>query len=48
MAPGGVWDHKSDKDLLLAIIEEKAVLKWPTIAVRMQSKGYTFTQEGCR
>jgi hypothetical protein len=49
MAPvPSVWNHQSDKDLLLAIIEEKGQLKWPNISEQMQAKGYTFTKEACR
>ncbi|CZR53679.1 uncharacterized protein PAC_03559 [Phialocephala subalpina] len=44
------WDHKADRDLLLAIIEEGALKSviWPTIAEKMNAKGYTFTHEACR
>ncbi|RDL34004.1 uncharacterized protein BP5553_08372 [Venustampulla echinocandica] len=44
------WDHKSDKDLLLAIIENGVLkgIEWPKIAQKMTAKGYTFTHEGCR
>jgi hypothetical protein len=44
------WDHKSDRDLLLAIIEKGQLksIMWPSIAQKMQSKGYTFTHEACR
>jgi hypothetical protein len=53
MAPqsgNSVWDHQADKDLLLAIIENSALkgIKWEVIAGLMQSKGHTFTNEGCR
>jgi hypothetical protein len=48
MAPAGsVWEHKSDKDLLLTIIDQGS-LQWPTISDKMQAKGYTFTKEACR
>lgn len=45
-----VWDHKADKDLLLAIIENGALkgIEWPKISDIMNAKGYTFTHEGCR
>ncbi|KAL5326153.1 hypothetical protein ACEPPN_007291 [Leptodophora sp. 'Broadleaf-Isolate-01'] len=48
--PPSQWDHKADKDLLLAIIDEGALkgIVWPKIAVTLQSKGYTFTHEACR
>ncbi|KAE9371970.1 hypothetical protein N431DRAFT_339252 [Stipitochalara longipes BDJ] len=44
------WDHKADKDLLLAIIENGDLksISWPTIAGKMQAKAYTFTHEACR
>lgn len=52
MAPkqGSTWDHKSDKDLLLTIIEmgKLQTIMWPEIANKMQAKGYTFTKEACR
>jgi hypothetical protein len=53
MAPrtgGSQWDHKSDKDMLLAIIDSGALkgIDWKTIADRMTVKGYTFTHEACR
>lgn len=51
MAPRiSTWDHKSDKDLLLTIIElgqSKSIL-WPAIANHMAANGYTFTKEACR
>ncbi|PVH80946.1 hypothetical protein DL98DRAFT_588004 [Cadophora sp. DSE1049] len=48
--PPSQWDHKADKDLLLAIIDEGALksIIWPKIALTMQAKGYTFTHEACR
>ncbi|KAH7413400.1 hypothetical protein BKA64DRAFT_353683 [Cadophora sp. MPI-SDFR-AT-0126] len=48
--PPSQWDHKADKDLLLAIIDEGALksIVWPKIALAMQAKGYTFTHEACR
>ncbi|KAH7370838.1 hypothetical protein BKA65DRAFT_545537 [Rhexocercosporidium sp. MPI-PUGE-AT-0058] len=48
--PPSQWDHKADKDLLLAVIDEGALkgIVWPKIAVTLQSKGYTFTHEACR
>jgi hypothetical protein len=44
------WDHRSDKDFLLAIIDEGSLksIVWPIIAQKMQAKGYTFTHEACR
>jgi len=44
------WDHKADKDLLLAIIEkgELKSVNWAAIAEKMNAKGYTFTHEACR
>ncbi|PMD56276.1 uncharacterized protein K444DRAFT_616084 [Hyaloscypha bicolor E] len=44
------WDHKADKDLLLAIIENGDLksISWPAIAAKMQAKAYTFTHEACR
>lgn len=44
------WDHKADKDLLLAIIDDGQLksIVWPGIAAKMQAKGYTFTHEACR
>jgi hypothetical protein len=44
------WDHKADKDLLLAIIENGDLksISWPAIAAKMQAKQYTFTHEACR
>ena len=44
------WDHKADKDLLLAIIENGDLksISWPAIAAKMQVKQYTFTHEACR
>jgi hypothetical protein len=44
------WDHKADKDLLLAIIENGDLksISWPAIAAKMQDKQYTFTHEACR
>jgi hypothetical protein len=50
MAPGGVWDHKADKDLLLAIIAEGQLtgIIWPNVSEKMQAKGYNFSKEGCR
>jgi hypothetical protein len=44
------WDHKADKDLLLAIIENGDLksISWPVIAGKMNAKGYTFTHEACR
>jgi hypothetical protein len=44
------WDHKADKDLLLAIIEEGSLksIVWPQIAEKMKAKEYTFTHEACR
>lgn len=44
------WDHKSDKDLLLTIIDTGALkgIDWKAIAERMVAKGYTFTHEACR
>jgi len=43
-------DHKADKDLLLAIIEEGSLknIIWPNISDKMQAKNYTFTKEACR
>jgi hypothetical protein len=51
MAPRiSTWDHKSDKDLLLTIIEmgQLKSIMWPEIANKMVAKGYTFTKEACR
>jgi hypothetical protein len=47
---GSQWDHKSDKDLLLTIIDTGALkgIDWKSIAERMATKGYTFTHEACR
>lgn len=44
------WDHKADKDLLLAIIEngELKSINWQTVAAKMQAKDYAFTHEACR
>ncbi|TGO17917.1 hypothetical protein BPAE_0403g00010 [Botrytis paeoniae] len=44
------WDHRADKDLLLAIIEGNNLkaIEWPTISERLQEKGYSFTKEACR
>ncbi|KAF7900636.1 uncharacterized protein EAF01_007938 [Botrytis porri] len=44
------WDHRADKDLLLAIIEGNNLkaIEWPTISERLQKKGYSFTKEACR
>ncbi|KAF7956904.1 hypothetical protein EAE96_004228 [Botrytis aclada] len=44
------WDHRADKDLLLAIIEGNNLksIEWPTISERLQTKGYSFTKEACR
>jgi len=48
--PSSQWDHKADKDLLLAIIlnGELKSISWPLIAQKMQAKSYTFTHEACR
>jgi len=45
-----VWDHKADKDLLLAIIDmgTLSAVDWPGIAAKMVAKNYTFTKEACR
>lgn len=53
MAPkagGSQWDHKSDKDLLLSIIDNGALkgIDWKSIAEKMVAKGYTFSHEACR
>ena len=51
MAPGAsTWDHASDKDLLLTIIDAggPGAAKWAQICDKMTSKGYTFTKEACR
>jgi hypothetical protein len=47
---GSQWDHKSDKDLLLTIIDTGALkgIDWKAVAERMATKGYTFTHEACR
>lgn len=47
---GTVWDHKSDKDLLLSIIETGALkgIDWKAISDGMVTKGYTFSAEACR
>lgn len=47
---GSQWDHKSDKDLLLAIIDSGALkgIDWKVISEKMTAKGYTFTHEACR
>lgn len=44
------WDHKSDKDLLLTIIDAGALkgIDWKAIADAMKQKGYSFTHEACR
>ncbi|KAF7872507.1 hypothetical protein EAF04_003428 [Stromatinia cepivora] len=44
------WDHRADKDLLLAIIEGNNLktIEWPAISERLQKKGYSFTKEACR
>ncbi|TGO44392.1 hypothetical protein BCON_0529g00060 [Botryotinia convoluta] len=44
------WDHRADKDLLLAIIEGNNLkaIEWPTISERLQKKGHSFTKEACR
>jgi hypothetical protein len=46
------WNHESDKDLLLTIIEEGQLksIDWLLIAGKLQAKGkgYTFTNEACR
>ncbi|KAB8301173.1 hypothetical protein EYC80_003069 [Monilinia laxa] len=44
------WDHRADKDLLLAIIEGNNLkaIEWPTISERLNQKGYSFTKEACR
>lgn len=49
--PGSsLWDHKSDKDLLLAIIDNGALkgIDWKVISDKMVAKGYTFSHEACR
>jgi hypothetical protein len=49
--PGSsLWDHKSDKDLLLAIIDNGALkgIDWKDISEKMTVKGYTFSHEACR
>ncbi|TGO66162.1 hypothetical protein BOTNAR_0066g00010 [Botryotinia narcissicola] len=44
------WDHRADRDLLLAIIEGNNLkaIEWPTISERLEKKGYSFTKEACR
>ncbi|KAF7916553.1 uncharacterized protein EAE98_010652 [Botrytis deweyae] len=44
------WDHRADKDLLLAIIEGNNLkaIEWPIISESLQKKGYSFTKEACR
>ncbi|KAI9647193.1 hypothetical protein NHQ30_003576 [Ciborinia camelliae] len=44
------WDHRADKDLLLAIIEGNNLkaIEWPAISEKLQKKGYSFTKEACR
>ncbi|ESZ89456.1 hypothetical protein SBOR_10160 [Sclerotinia borealis F-4128] len=44
------WNHKADKDLLLAIIEGNNLkaIEWPMISEKLQKKGYSFTKEACR
>ncbi|QSZ33747.1 hypothetical protein DSL72_005318 [Monilinia vaccinii-corymbosi] len=44
------WDHRADKDLLLAIIEGNNLkaIEWPVISERLNQKGYSFTKEACR
>jgi hypothetical protein len=49
--PGSsLWGHKSDKDLLLAIIDNGALkgIDWKDISEKMTVKGYTFSHEACR
>lgn len=50
MAPGSIWDHAADKDLLLTIIDAggPGAAKWEIVSSTMQGKGYTFTKEACR
>lgn len=44
------WDHRADKDLLLAIIEGENLksVEWPAVSNRLSRKGYSFTKEACR
>jgi len=44
------WDHRSDKDLLLTIIEMGSLshIDWETVSATMKAKEYTFTKEACR
>jgi hypothetical protein len=44
------WDHRADKALLLAIIEDGQCksINWRIIATKMKAKNYTFTHEACR
>jgi hypothetical protein len=47
---GSTWNAESDRDLLLTIVEggELKTFKWPSVAAKMQEKGYTFSHEACR
>ncbi|CAG8983600.1 hypothetical protein HYALB_00004621 [Hymenoscyphus albidus] len=47
---GSVWNHESDKDLLLTIIAGRKLegINWKDVADEMTKAGYTFTQEACR
>jgi len=44
------WDAEADKILLLTIIENGQLksCEWPSIAAKMQQKGFTFSHEACR
>jgi len=44
------WDHRSDKDLLLTIIENGNLvhIDWQSVSATMKSKNYTFSHEACR
>ncbi|KFY23490.1 hypothetical protein V493_05831 [Pseudogymnoascus sp. VKM F-4281 (FW-2241)] len=44
------WTPAADRDLLLAIIDENKLqgLDWRLISAKMDTKGYSFTHEGCR
>ncbi|TAQ83606.1 hypothetical protein B7494_g8070 [Chlorociboria aeruginascens] len=47
---GSSWNHESDRDFLLTIIEGGQLkgIKWDVIAATLQAKGYTFSKEACR
>ncbi|KAH8820585.1 hypothetical protein F5884DRAFT_55164 [Xylogone sp. PMI_703] len=46
----GGWDNHSERDLLLAVIDEGSLksIDWESVSRRMAAQGHSYSKEGCR